>query len=41
VLRPAGVGVGDQAIARLQRRRDGVDARDVDVGIAADFQKRR
>ena len=35
---PAGVGVGDQAVAGLQHGRDGADALDVDVGIAADLE---
>ena len=38
MLQPAGVGVGDEPVAGLQLRRDGADALDVHVRIAADLE---
>ena len=38
VHQPAGIGVGDESVARLELGRDGRDALDVDHRIAADLQ---
>ena len=38
VLHPAGVGVGHKSVAGLEFRGNGMDARDIHIGIAADFE---
>ncbi len=38
VLRPAGIGVGDQHIAALQFSRDGADAVDIGIGIPSHLE---
>ena len=38
MLRPAGVGVGHQTVARAKQRADGADPLDIDVRVAADFE---